>query len=111
MSSQVITDSNEGTPVTGALSVTIGPGGGTSWELISVTVNFNTAPTTSEDMTLKLDSNVSAAQDTTIQATDPSVGSATDVRFLVNDRFAEGDKIVPTRARTNDTLGDLQKRP
>jgi hypothetical protein len=85
-----------------ALSATIGPEtGGGGWELISVTANFSAAPTTSEFMTLTLDSSLGADYDTVIRATDPSVGSATSVEFVLNERFSGSDKIVIAYANTD----------
>jgi hypothetical protein len=76
-----------------ALAGVIAPSTNTAWELISVTVNFDTAPTTSENLTLTLNSGQGSDYDTVIRSTDPSVGSATAVEFLLNERFASGDSI------------------
>jgi len=62
----------------------------TSWErLLSVTLHFNTAPTTSQNYTITLDANDGAAYDTLLFSIDPSVSSATDVVW-----FPDGDLIL-----------------
>ncbi len=49
--------------------------------VLSVEVKFSTAPTTSEDLTLTLNSIAGATYDTVLRSVDPSVASATSVAW------------------------------
>jgi hypothetical protein len=52
------------------------------FKLNSVTVHFDTAPTTSEDLTVTIDANDGAVYDTVLYSVDPSVGSSIDIVYL-----------------------------
>lgn len=52
---------------------------GQTFRLLSVTVNLNVAPTTSEDLTITLNANAGAAYDTLLYSLDPSAASVTDI--------------------------------
>ena len=47
-----------------------------AWKLDTIMVHFSTAPTTSEDLTIKIDSALGAAYDTVIYKVDPSTVGA-----------------------------------
>ncbi len=88
-----------------ALAASIGPAGG-SWELISVTVNFDTQPTTSELLTLTLNSNLGADYDTLLRSTNPSTATVgLEFEWVLNERFASGDKV--DLAFTNTDTRDI----
>jgi hypothetical protein len=66
-----------------------------AFRLTSVTVNFNAAPTTSENLTVTVNANDGAAYDTVLFSVDPSATSATDIVFIPDNDlvFESGDEI------------------
>ena len=52
---------------------------GRTYRLVSVSCNFNVAPTTSEDFTITLDANAGSAYDVLLYTLDPSAASTTDI--------------------------------
>lgn len=73
------------------------------FRLLAVTVHFSSAPTTSENLVVKLDSIAGAAYDTTLSTTNPSLSAATDVVFEPSSelKFKTGDEIVVTFTNTD----------
>lgn len=73
-------------------------------KLKSITLLFNTAPTTSEDLTVTLNATDGAAYDAVLRTTDPSVGSKTSVVYDLDIPLENGDEIdvayTNTDART-----------
>jgi len=61
--------------------------------VLAVEVHFSAAPTTSEDLTLTLDSVSGAAYDTVLRSVDPSASSATDVLWEGPFYLANGDAL------------------
>ena len=62
----------------------------TSWErLLSVTIHFSAAPSTSQNLTVTLDANDGAAYDTLLFSIDPSASSATDIVW-----FPDGELVL-----------------
>lgn len=60
-----------------------------SWErILSVTLHFSSAPTTSQSFTITLDANDGASYDTLLFSIDPSVSSITDLVW-----FPDGDLV------------------
>jgi hypothetical protein len=57
--------------------------------LLSVTLHFSSAPTTSENLTITLDANDGAAYDTLLFSIDPSASSLTDLVW-----FPDGDLVL-----------------
>ena len=82
-----------------SLSYTV-PSGAT-FDLNSVTVKFSAAPTTSENLTITLDSALGAAYDVLLYSVDPSATSATSIVWQPDAPLylAPGD--VVTLAYTN----------
>ena len=50
-------------------------------KITQIDIHFNTAPTTSEALTMKLNSNAGATYDTLLYSVDPSVLSITDIHM------------------------------
>lgn len=68
----------------GALAMTTTETG--KFKLVSITLRFNTAPTTSQNLTVTLDANDGAAYDTVLRSLDPSASALTS--FFVD--YGEG---------------------
>ena len=78
------------------------------FRLVRVTVHFNIAPTTSQDLTVTLDALAGATYDTVLFRDNPSVGAITDISFEPDDQqmFQNGDQIVVAYTNTdNRTYG------
>ena len=92
------------TAVNGAIALSFAPGA--VFRLVRVTVHFNIAPTTSENLTVTLNNLAGAAYDTVLRSVNPSVGAITNVSFEFDDQqvFKNGDQIdvayTNTDART-----------
>lgn len=77
-------------------------------QLISVTVAFNTAPSTSEDLTVTLDANAGATYDVTLYSVDPSTTGATSIVYQPDQELwlDNGDQIDVAFVNTdNRTYG------
>ena len=65
------------------------------YRLVSVTLHLNTAPTTSEDFTITLDSHAGAIFDTLLYTLDLSAASVTDLVWQPDEEiFLEGDDAI-----------------
>ena len=64
---------------------------GAAFQLIEVTLNFNTAPSTSEDLTIKITNGNS--DDATEVTYDPSENPGTSYVFTFNKRYPNGSTI------------------
>ena len=84
---------------TTAVSWTISEADG--FNVKALTLKFDAAPTTSENITLTIDSAHGAGFDTVIRTLDPSVTSATDVIFEDIEVFANGDALTVTYTNTD----------
>lgn len=76
---------------------------GKPFKLKNVTVHFSSAPTTSQLLTITIDSVLGAAYDTVIYSTNPSVGSQTDISYVPawDICLAEWDEIVVAFTNTD----------
>jgi len=65
------------------------------FRLVRVTVHFNIAPVTSQNLTVTLNSLGGAAYDTVLRSVNPSVGAITDlsIEFDGSQLFRDGDQI------------------
>ena len=64
---------------TGAIAASGTVATGSTYQLVSVSIHFDAAPTTSEDLTITLDANAGAAYDLLLYTLDPSASSVTDI--------------------------------
>ena len=77
---------------------------GENYRLVSITVHFSSAPTTSEVLTVKLNANAGAAYDTTLYSLNPSTGSTTDIVYQPTYPLVlEGDDSVDIAFTNTDT--------
>ena len=85
-----------------ATSATV-PAGGT-YQLISVSCKFSSAPTTSENVTITLDANAGAAYDVVLYSVDPSASSLTTI-FWQPDQpiYLEAGDVVVVAYTNTDT--------
>lgn len=94
---------------TGAVAINTTTSISAEFKLLKVCVHFSAAPTTSEDLTVTLDSNAGAAYDTVLGSVDPSSSSLTDWVFVPADgsgKFVDGDEIVVAFTNTDtETYG------
>ena len=76
---------------------------GQHYRLVSVTCNFNNAPTTSEDFTIEWDANAGAIYDLLLYTLDPSAGSTSDILWQPDEEIIleGGDAIDVTFANTD----------
>ena len=83
------------TNATGAAAIAASTSLSAAFKLVSVTVHFSAAPTTSEALTITLNANDGAAYDTLLFSEDPSATSATDIVFIPDGDlvFESGDEI------------------
>lgn len=84
---------------TSAVSWSIFEGG--DFDVVAVALTFDAAPTTSENITLTIDSSLGAAYDTVLRVVDPSVTSSTDIVIENLPLFADGDKLLVTYTNTD----------
>ena len=68
---------------------------GQHYRLVSVSCNFNAAPTTSENFTVTLDANAGAIYDLLLYSLDPSAASTTDILWQPDEEIIleGGDEI------------------
>ena len=81
------------------------------FRLKAVTVHFSAAPTTSENLIVKLDATAGVAYDTTLYKVDPSVGAVTDIVYMPEGDgllCASGDEIVVTFTNTDTVTYGLR---
>lgn len=95
------------TNTSGAIALSAAPAA--HFKLLAVTVHFNSAPTTSESLTITLNANDGAAYDTTLRAVNPSLTAATDIVYVPDGgelTCESGDAIDVAFANTdNKTYG------
>jgi len=74
------------------------------WRLVSVTVRWNTAPTTSGNLTITTDDTAGSAYDTVLYSQDPSSTSATSVSFIPEGDllFEKNTEIVIAHSNTDN---------
>jgi hypothetical protein len=73
------------------------------FKLLKVLCHFSSAPTTSENFVVTLDSNAGAAYDTALMTRNPSLSSATDLVYIPEGdaKFVAGDEIKVTFTNTD----------
>ena len=71
------------------------------FQLEKITCHFSSAPTTSQNFVVTLDSNAGAAYDTTLLSVNPSLTATTDIVYIPNTKFVSGDKINITFTNTD----------
>jgi|TARA_Y100000310_G_scaffold140352_2_gene139788 hypothetical protein len=81
-----------------------------NFRLVGITVNFDAAPTTSENLTVTLNANDGAAYDTVLFSIDPSATSATDIVYIPDKEliFESGDEIDVAFANTDTNTYGLR---
>ena len=78
---------------TGAISMSLG-GKGRGYHVREVLIHFSAAPTTSENITITLNSALGAAYDTVLLDYDPSADSATDIKWTGLGSDAHGQLVA-----------------
>lgn len=88
---------------TGAIAINTTTAIAAEFKLLKVTCHFSAAPTTSENLIIKLDSVAGSAYDTTLYSVNPSLSSATDIVYIPDGelKFKTGDEIVVTFTNTD----------
>ena len=81
-----------------------------TYNLISVSLNLDVAPTTSESFTITLDADAGAVYDTLLYTNDLSVGSVTDILWMPDQPILleGGDAVDVAYANTDGRLYGLQ---
>ena len=76
---------------------------GSTYRLVSVTLNMSAAPTTSENFTITLDANAGAVYDVLLYSLDLSTGSTTDIVWYPDELFLleAGDAVDVAYANTD----------
>lgn len=79
-------------------------------KIVSVSCKFNTAPSTSENFTVTLDTNAGATYDVLLYSMNPSTDSTTDIFWMPdNDIYLEtGDEIDVAFANTDNRTYGVQ---
>ena len=87
----------------GAILATMTVPVGTCYRLTSVSVRFNAAPTTSENLTVTLDANAGATFDTLLYTVDPSAAATYSILYLPDQEvFLEGGDAVTVAFANTD---------
>lgn len=91
------------TPATGTGAIAATTAIADNFKLNSVTVHFDVAPVSVEDLTITLDAHDGGAYDTVLCRVDPSATSATDIVFIPEEelKFEAGDEIVVAFTNTD----------
>jgi len=105
-----VKDTASGTDVvvvtaTGAAAINTTTTIAAEFKLLKVLCHFSSAPTTSENFVITLDSNAGAAYDTAFKSVNPSLSAGTDIVYLPEGeaKFVSGDEIKVTFTNT-DTI-------
>jgi len=76
---------------------------GQHYRLVSVTCNFNAAPTTSENFTVTLDANAGAIYDLLLYSLDPSAGATSDILWQPDEEILlEGGDAIDVQFDNTD---------
>ena len=87
-----------------AIATTATVPSGRSYQVISVSCKFSTAPTTSEPFTVTLDANAGAAYDTLLYTVDPSVTAVTSLLWQPErPLYLEGGDALDVAYTNTDT--------
>ena len=77
---------------------------GRTYQLLSVSLKYNTAPATSESLTVTLNANAGATYDTVLYTVDPSVLSVTSLLWQPDEPlYLEGGDAVDVAYTNTDT--------
>ena len=77
---------------------------GRTYQLLSVSLKYNTAPTTSESFTITLNANAGAAYDTLLYTIDPSLTSITSLIWQPEQpMYLEGGDAIDVAYTNTDT--------
>ena len=77
---------------------------GATYQLLSVTLKYNTAPTTSEAFTITLDANAGAAYDTLLYTVDPAATAMTSMLWQPDEPlYLEGGDAIDLAYTNTDT--------
>lgn len=92
----------------GAIAVSVAVTADT--RLVSASIHFSSAPTTSENLTVKLNAATGAAYDTLLLKRNPSTNSETDLIFIPDEAFylVSGDAIDVDFANTDQRVYGVQ---
>jgi len=87
----------------GAIAASMTVPAGSTYRLVSVSLNMSAAPTTSENFTITLDANAGAAYDVLLYSLDLSTGSTTDVVWFPDEMMLleAGDAVDVAYANTD----------
>lgn len=98
------------TNATGSSAISTTTSVSDNFKLNSITVHFDSAPTTSEDLTVTIDANDGSEYDTVVFSTDPSEDSATDVVFIPDGELLleNGDEIQVDYTNTDGNTYGLR---
>ena len=87
-----------------AIATTMTVPAGMTYQVISVSCKFSTAPTTSEAFTITLDANAGAAYDTVLYTVDPSTTAVTSLVWQPEGPlYLEGGDAVDVAYTNTDT--------
>lgn len=76
---------------------------GRHYRLVSVSCNFNAAPTSSENFTVTLDANAGAAYDLLLYSLDPAAGATTDILWQPDEEvILEGGDAIDVQYDNTD---------
>jgi len=92
-----------GTNTSGAIATATTVPSGAAYQLLSVSLRFNTAPTTSQAFTITLDANAGAAYDVLLYTVDPSATSITTLVWTPEEPlFLEGGDAIDVAYTNTD---------
>ena len=77
-------------------------------DIEKITISFDVAPTTSEEITVTLDANAGAAYDTVLRSFDPSSLASTSIEFSNLGRLVAGDQVVVAYTNTDTKTYGVQ---
>jgi hypothetical protein len=88
---------------TGAVAINTTTAIAAEWKLVQVTVHFNSAPTTSQNITMTLDNITGSAYDTVLYSVNPSLSAATDIVYIPDGefKFRSGDELAVAFTNTD----------
>ena len=87
-----------------AIAASMAVPSGDTYRIISVTLHFSAAPTTSENFTITLDANAGAAYDTLLYTLDLSTGSTVDLLWQPDaPLYLEGGDALDVAYTNTDT--------
>lgn len=99
-----------GTATSGAIATTMTVPAGRTYRLMSVSLKYNTAPTTSQAFTVTLNAKAGATYDVLLYTVDPSVGAITALVWQPDEPLylEGGDAIVTAYTNTDSRTFGVQ---